>query len=67
MLIVFVVALLGIIYVAIADLPECRWPSRSMWIPIFIKPGTNDAALGPEAADLYAVTAPSLFSAVARQ
>jgi hypothetical protein len=53
--------------ILLSNLPKRRGPSRPMSIKVLIEPRPHYTASGPQAADLDAVAAPSLLSAVTRQ
>lgn len=53
--------------ILIRYLPERSRACRAMGIKVLIEPGTNHTALRSHSADLYAIAAPSLLSAVTRQ
>lgn len=50
----------------IIQLPECCRPNRSVVIIIFIEPGSNCAASGSQATNLYRFTLPAFFAAEQR-
>jgi hypothetical protein len=64
-----IVLILLIIFreILIPYLPERSRTRRTMGIKVLIKPSTNHTALRSHSADLYAIAAPSLFSAVTSQ
>jgi hypothetical protein len=53
--------------ILIPYLPERSRARRTMGIKVLIKPSTNHTALRSHSADLYAIAAPSLLSAVTSQ
>jgi hypothetical protein len=48
----------------VKNLPERSWPSRTMRIVLFIKPGADHAPRGARPTRLYTLTAPALFTAL---
>lgn len=64
---IHLLAPLTINIMSIANLPKRRRPRRPMRIHILIEPRPDNAPLGPHAANLHALAAPPLLTAVTRQ